>query len=157
MPSDTGGGDEEVLRAPHVLEYTYHRSVGPVIGGFLTALRNGEIVGTRGHDGRVIVPPAEYDPNTGEDTEGTVSVGPGGTVTTWAWAAHPLPNQPLDRPFAWALVKLDGADTAMLHVVDAGSPDALHSGMRVTARFRPQAERIGHVLDIECFVPEGAS
>jgi uncharacterized protein len=152
-----GSGHDAVLRAPHVLEYTYHRSVGPVIGAFLTGLRNGEILGTTGAKGTVIVPPTEYDPITGQDTHDMVRVGTTGTVTTWAWAAHPLADQPLDRPFAWALIKLDQADTALLHVVDAGSPDAMHTGMRVHARFAPEAERRGHVRDIECFVPEAAS
>jgi uncharacterized OB-fold protein len=84
-------------------------------------------------------------------------VGQSGVVRTWSWAAHPLKDQPLDRPFAWALVLLDGADTAMLHVVDAAGPEAMSSGMRVTARWRPAGERIGHMKDIECFVAEGAS
>ena len=153
--------DSDVLRAPHVLEYPYLRSVGPVIGAFLTALRHGRILGARSHavDGSatVVVPPTEYDPITGADVGELVEVGPGGVVTTWSWAAKPRKDQPLDRPFAWALVRLDGADTGMLHVVDAGSPDAMASGMRVTARWRPAVERQGRVQDIECFVPEGGA
>ena len=152
-----GSGHEDILRAPHVLEYTYHRSVGPVLGAFFTGLRNGEILGTTGAAGAVIVPPTEYDPVTGQDTHGSVRVGTAGTVTTWAWTDHPLADQPLDRPFAWALIKLDQADTAILHVVDAGSSDNMQTGMRVHARFAPEAQRRGHVLDIECFVPEGSS
>jgi hypothetical protein len=153
--------DSEVLRAPHVLEYPYLRSVGPVIGAFLTALRDGHILGARSQaaDGSatVVVPPTEYDPVTGADVGELVEVGPGGVVTTWSWALTPKKDQPLDRPFAWALVRLDGADTGMLHVVDAGSPDAMVTGMRVTARWRPAGERQGQVQDIECFVPEGAN
>jgi uncharacterized OB-fold protein len=149
-------GPDEVLRAPHVLEYTYTRSVGPVIGAFLTGLRQGRIVGATGSEGRVVVPPTEYDPLTGEQSGDLVEVGPGGVVSTWAWTEHPAPDQPLDRPFAWALVTLDGATTGLLHVVDAGSADAMASGMRVRARFRPEAQRRGHLLDIECFVPEAA-
>jgi hypothetical protein len=152
---------DDVLRAPHVLEYPYVRSVGPVIGAFLTALRDGRILGARSHgaDGAatVIVPPTEYDPISGADVGELVEVGPSGVVTTWSWAAEPKADQPLDRPFAWALVRLDGASTGMLHVVDAGGPDAMASGMRVTARFRPAGERQGHVRDIECFVPEGSN
>jgi uncharacterized OB-fold protein len=147
---------DDVLRAPHFLEYTYKRSVGPVVGAFLTALRDGRILGVRSGE-RVIVPPAEYDPDTGQDVGALVEVGPGGVVTTWAWAAHPTEDQPLDRPFAWALVRLDSADTAMLHVLDAASPEAVSTGMRVQPRFRPAGERVGHVKDIECFVPEAAS
>ena len=148
-------GSEEVLQAPHVLEYTYTRSVGPVIGAFLTGLREGRILGARGAEGRVVVPPAEYDPITAEASGELVEVGPGGTVSTWAWSPAPTADHPLQRPFAWALVVLDGATTGLLHVVDSGSPDTMATGMRVTARFRPEAERRGHLLDIECFVPEG--
>jgi len=153
--------DSEVLRAPHVLEYPYLRSVGPVIGAFLTGLRDGRILGARSQspDGAptVIVPPTEYDPTTGRDVGELVEVGPSGVVTTWAWASAPRKDQPLDRPFAWALVRLDGADTAMLHAVDAGAPGAMASGMRVTARWRAPGERVGRLLDIECFVPEAAA
>ncbi len=45
-------------------------------------------------------------------------------------ASHPLEGQPLDKPFAWALIKLDGADTALLHAVAADSPDAISTGAR---------------------------
>ena len=146
--------NEEVLRAPHALDYTYTRSVGPVIGAFLTGLRDGRLLGVRAGGGSVVVPPTEYDPVTSEATGELVEVGPGGVVGPWAWAEHPRPDQPLDRPFAWALITLDGADTALLHVVDAGSAEAMTAGMRVQARFRPEGERRGHLLDVECFVPE---
>ena len=147
----------EALHASHSLEYPYSRSVGPVIGGFLTGLRDGKLYGGRGAGGSVIVPPTEYDPTTGEDTGELVEVGPGGVVKTWAWVSHPLPKHPLDRPFAWALITLDGADTALLHAVDAGEAGSIATGDRVTVRFRPAAERIGAMADIEAFVPEGGA
>jgi uncharacterized protein len=147
----------EALHASHRLEYPYSRSVGPVIGAFLTGLRDGTLLGVKGSNGAVIVPPAEYDPTTGDDTGEMVEVGPGGVVESWAWVSDPLPKHPLSRPFAWALIRLDGADTAMLHVVDSGGPDALATGDRVTVRFRPTAERIGAIADIEAFVPEKGS
>lgn len=141
----------EVLTAPLVVEYPFHRTTGPVIGAFFTALREGFVVGVRGSDGRVLVPPFEYDPVTGADLTEIVEVGDAGEVLTWAWVAEPLEGQPFDRPFAFALVKLDGADTGLLHAVDAGSIEAMATGMRVVARWR--AERTGHIADIECFVP----
>lgn len=159
--------DVETLIAPNVIEYPFRRTTGPVIGAFFTALREGFIVGVRGSDGRVIVPPAEYDPVTAEELTEIVEVGDAGEVVSWAWVAEPLDDQPLDRPFAFALVKLDGADTPMVHVVDAGSPDRMATGMRVVARWRPARPaaddevdegaryREGHIADIECFVPEG--
>ena len=36
-------------------------------------------------------------------------------------------------------------------------PDALSTGDRVTVRFRPAADRIGAMADIEAFVPEGGA
>lgn len=142
------------LTAQHVLEYPYRRSLGPVIGRFFTSLRDGRIEGIRTPDGRVIVPPTEYDPQTSEPLDEFVEVGQAGVVTSWAWVTQPRPNHPLTRPFALALVKLDGADTAMLHAVDATAESVMQTGMRVRVRWA--AEREGGIKDIECFVPEPA-
>ena len=144
--------ETEVLSALHVLEYPYKRSVGPVIGRFLTGLREKRFEGIRAADGRVLVPPVEYDPQTAQELSEFVPVGPGGVVTTWSWIAEPRSNNPLQEPFAWALVKLDGADTALLHAVDAGDETKMKTGMRVRPRWRE--ERTGHILDLECFEPE---
>jgi uncharacterized OB-fold protein len=146
----------EVFTSPHKLEYPYARSTGPVIGSFLTALRDGVLIGIRGSGGKVIVPPTEYDPETAEETSGIVEVGPGGVVTSWGWVEAPLAQHPLQHPFAWALVQLDGADTAMLHAVDAGSSSQMSTGMRVTAHFKAPEDRIGNMFDLIAFVPEEA-
>jgi uncharacterized protein len=143
---------QEVLVADHAIEYTYTRSTGPVIGTFLTGLRDKRIVGVRTSDGRVLVPPAEYDPVTSEDLSELVEVADEGVVTTWAWNDTPRLGQPLDRPFAWALVQLDGADTGLLAAVDAGDADVMRTGMRVKARWADQ--RVGSIRDLVCFEPE---
>jgi uncharacterized protein len=144
--------DTDVLVAPNILEYPYTRTVGPVLGRFMTGLREGRIEGVRTNDGRVLVPPAEYDPVTSEALDEFVEVGQAGVVTTWAWVSEPRANQPLDRPFAWALIRLDGADTALLHAVDAGNEARMATGMRVLVKWRD--EREGEIQDIACFVPE---
>ena len=144
--------EPDLLTAQYVLEYPYHRTVGPVIGRFLTGLRDRRIEGIRTRDGRVLVPPVEYDPTTSEALDEFVEVGQSGVVTAWTWVAQPRPQQPFDRPFAYALIRLDGADTALLHVVDAGSADAMSTGLRVRAKWRDKTE--GHICDIECFVPD---
>jgi uncharacterized OB-fold protein len=137
----------------HVIEYPYRRSVGPVLGRFFTGLREGRIEGVRTATGRVLVPPQEYDPETGDAVGDFVAVGTSGVVTAWAWVATPRAKAPLERPFAWALVRLDGADTALLHVVDAGAESRMRTGMRVHVRWRD--ERRGEIRDIACFEPEG--
>lgn len=147
--------EAEPLSAPYVLEYPYRRSVGPIIGQFFTALKERKILGIRMSDGRVMVPPLEYDPYTSEPLNQMVEVGQAGVVVTWAWVHKPRPKHPLDRPFAWALIRLDGADTALLHAVDAGEESRMATGMRVRARWRE--EREGDITDILCFEPEEAS
>ncbi len=140
-----------------VIEFPYTRTTGPVMGPFLTGLRDGRILGRRIGD-RVVCPPLEFHPDTGapvEEPDGElVEVGPGGTVEAWTWVAEPTRKHPFDRPFAFAMVRLDGADTALVHAVDAGSIEAMRTGMRVTARFRD--ERAGAITDLD-FVPEAAA
>jgi uncharacterized protein len=139
------------LSAPLDISFDYTRSLGPVLSEFMSALAERRILGSRSADGRVHVPPAEYDPVTFSPPEELVEVGPGGAVLTWSWEPEPREGQPLSHPFAWALIRLDGADTGMLHAVDVGAPDQMRTGMRVRPRWA--AERSGHIRDIECFEP----
>ncbi|MFZ4517273.1 MAG: Zn-ribbon domain-containing OB-fold protein [Microthrixaceae bacterium] len=147
--------DDELLHAPLVIEYGFNRTTGPVVGAFLTGLREQRVFGIRGVDGRVVCPPVEYDPATGEPLTEMVEVGAEGTVTSWSWVPTDREAQPLPAPYALAMVRLDGADTSMLHVVDAGSPDSIATGDRV--RIRWADERTGSILDIACFEPAGGA
>jgi uncharacterized protein len=131
--------------------FDYTRSLGPTLSQFMTALAGRRILGARGADGRVHAPPFEYDPVTFDPPAELVEVGSEGTVTTWSWSGEPLAGQPLAHPFAWALIRLDGADTAMLHAVDAGSAAAMRTGMRVRVRWADTT--VGHIRDIACFEP----
>jgi uncharacterized OB-fold protein len=139
------------LQAPLEIEFDYTRSLGPVLSQFMAALADRRILGARGADGRMHAPPFEYDPVNAEPPGELVPVGPEGTVVSWSWMPEPLAGQPLAEPFAWALIRLDGADTAMLHAVDAGSAAAMRTGLRVRPRW---AERpAGSIRDIVCFEP----
>ncbi|MEQ6899553.1 OB-fold domain-containing protein [Nocardioides sp. YIM 152588] len=145
------------LSAPVTVSFDYTRSVGPVIGRFLAGLRDGTFVGARTSDGRVVIPPPEFDPATHAATTDFVTLAPTGTVTSWTWVSEPVAGQPFDRPFAFALVTLDGATAPMLHAVDVASPEEMSTGMRVSARWA--AERTGAVTDFvfEPEVPTGTS
>jgi hypothetical protein len=133
------------------VKFPYKRSLGPVIGEFMNGLANMRFVGIRSGD-RVIVPPLEWDPDTGEElSREYVTVGPAGTVTAWCWVEQPTEAHPLDRPFAFALITLDGADTSLLHAVEADGIDGMSVGMRVAPRWK--AERTGHITDVDAFVP----
>jgi len=133
------------------LEFPYSRTLGPVVGAFLAGLREHRILGIRTRDGKVLVPPLEYDPNTGDALEELVEVGPLGSVASWTWVEDPTPKHPLDRPFAFALVVPDGAATAMVHAVDSGSIDRMSTGMRVQPRWRPEPHNM--IDDLACWEP----
>ncbi len=135
------------------MELMYRRSLGPVVGAFLTGLRDQRVLASRTAEGRVICPALEYDPESGDAVDmDLVEVGPGGTVTGWTWVEEPLRKHPSDRPFAWALVRLDGADTSLLHALAVDDPGSITTGMRVVPRWAD--ERTGHITDLACFVPE---
>jgi uncharacterized OB-fold protein len=101
-------------------------------------LRDRKILGVRRKDGSVLVPPKEYDPDSAEALDQMVEVGQAGVVRSWAWVARPRESQPLKRPFAYALILLDGAATPLLHAVDAGTESKMKTGMRVRARWAEQ-------------------
>lgn len=133
------------------LQFPFQRTLGPTIGAFASALADQTLIGVRVGD-RVITPPLEYDPATGAEA-GTdfVKVGPKGTVVNWTWVPEPTHLHPLQTPFAFAFVKLDGADTPVFHAVAVDSPDDIRTGLRVEPRWR--AERQGRIDDLEAFVP----
>ena len=139
----------EVLSQAFELGYTYTRSTGPVVGRFLTALRDRQIIGNRASDGRVIVPPMEYDPDTAEALTEFVDVGQAGEVVSWCWVKEPRDAHPLDEPFAWAMIRLDGADVPMVHCIKAASEDAVKTGGRVKAVWVDEPR--GFIDDIKYF------
>jgi len=143
--------DSGALTEPFELKYAYKRSLGPVLQQFFEALRRRRVLGARTASGRVLMPPSEYDPDTGEAVSELVPLPETGVVTSWSWVDAPAPGEGLERPFAWALVRLDGADTAMLHALDAGSAERVHTGMAVRIRWADAP--VGGIRDIACFVP----
>ena len=140
-----------ILRADHELGFTYRRSVGGAERRFLSGLARAELWGSIDSGGRVTVPPVDWDPATGAPVDRFVRVADHGIVRSWTWVAEPGAAHPLQRPFALALIQPDGADTALLHVVEVESETDVRSGMTVRADWR--AERSGSILDMRAFVP----
>ena len=139
----------DLLKQPFELGFTYTRSTGPVVGRFLTGLRNREIIGNRASDGRVIVPPMEYDPVTADALDEFVPVSDEGVILSWAWVSEPREAHPMEKPFAWAMIRLKGADVPMIHCVAAPEESAVSTGARVKARWVDEPR--GYITDIACF------
>ena len=139
----------EILNQAFELGYTYTRSTGPVVGRFLTELKKRNIVGIKASDGRVVVPPMEYDPDTAAELSEFVQVGQQGEIVSFAWVKEPRAAHPMQVPFAWAMIKLDGADVPMIHCVAAAAESDIVTGARVRAVWAD--ETIGFITDIRCF------
>ena len=139
------------LEAPVTVAFDYTRSVGPVLGKFFSGLRERRIFGGRLADGGIAVPPPEFDPTTHAAVTDFVEVSDHGTVTSWTWVSEPVKDQPLDKPFAFALITLDGATTPLLHAVEVDGPKSISTGMRVQAKWADEPS--GLITDL-VFVPE---
>jgi uncharacterized OB-fold protein len=149
------GEDPDILSAAAELEFPYQHSTGPVIGKFLTALRDERKI--YGIECRachlVLVPPQDYCEVCG----GSVSdsswreVGPEGALTAVTVVRRGQAIHPVPAPFAYALIRLDGAGTDLLHIVRATDYEALPAGTRVRPVWKE--ERQGSVLDIGHFEP----
>ena len=83
------------------ITFPYKRSLGPVVGAFMTALTEKRILGIRNGDA-VLVPPMEWDPATGAElAHDFVEVGPGRhgrVVDVGAGAVRAAPARPRRSP-----------------------------------------------------------
>ena len=135
------------------LPYQYY--AGEVGSRFLVALRDEKkILGQKSSStDRVLIPPRKVDDRTLEDlTDAWVELGDTGVVTGYTVVRYAEPSyQPKAVPYILALIKLDGADTAMTHIVEGIDPAEMKTGVRVKAVFAE--ERKGSVLDIDHFEP----
>src|SRR5437773_8135548 len=122
-PHGRDGADvTEPLEQRVVTEFPYKHSTGEVIGRFLAGLKDQKrIWGQRVAGQGVVVPPTGYSEIDGSEGGEWVAVQDTGVVTAVAVVHQPIEGlHPSASPFAFVLVKLDGADTALAHVVKHG-------------------------------------
>jgi uncharacterized OB-fold protein len=142
----------EPMHQTQAMEFPYKHSTGETIGRFLAGLKEQKTIWGRRVAGQgVVVPPHGYSEIDASPAGDWVSVKDTGTVTAMAIVHRPLERlHPFEQPFAYVLVKLDGADTAFAHVV-RDDLARLKVGARVQAVWAADDERRGHVRDIVCF------
>ena len=131
----------EPMVQPSRISVPYTWWAGETAGRFLTALRDEQtIYGTR-CDGcnRVFVPPRKTCPTCFSPNEAWTPVSTVGTVVAFTVARRQLAAIPEKVPVIFALIRLDGADTALLHTVAGTEPERIAIGMRVQACFSDQA------------------
>ena len=151
-PSATSGTSVAPLDERRTMEFTYKHSTGATVGRFLAGLKEQKTIwGQRVSGQGVVVPPVGYSEVDASDAGEWVAVKETGVVTAVAIVHHPIERlHPSSTPFAFVLVRLDGADTAMAHIV-TDNLDALKVGARVQAVWAPDDQRTGTIRDIACF------
>lgn len=145
-------GSVEPMHADQTMEFPYKHSTGETIGRFLAGLKEQKTIwGQRVAGQGVVVPPLGYSEVDASAAHEWVAVKDTGTLTAVAVVHEPIDRlHPFAEPFAYVLVKLDGADTALAHVAK-GDLAALKVGSRVRAEWASDEDRKGHVRDIVCF------
>ncbi|MEW6264547.1 MAG: Zn-ribbon domain-containing OB-fold protein [Thermodesulfobacteriota bacterium] len=78
-------------------------------------------------------------------------VGPAGTLLTYTVPRFREAIHPRPPGFAYGIIKLDGADTGLTHLLGEYADGQLKRGLRVTAVFKE--ERAGNIMDILYFKP----
>ncbi len=136
------------LKGRIAVPYTWW--VGDVGSRFLVSLRDDKkILGTKcGSCGRVYVPPRRNCGRCFVDMDEWVEVATEGVIEAYTIVHYGYRVQPAKPPFAYALIKLDGADVGFLHLIKRDL-DRIQNGLRVKAVFRKK--RTGRILDIDCF------
>ena len=134
----TGIDEAQVLAATISLPYTL--TTGRAAGSFLAELGNKRILGSRCDEcERVMVPPQDYCTRCGTPSETFVRMPETGTVTAVTRTAKGV----------LALIRLDGADTDLLHRIPEDGP-GVTVGARVRGVWADTAST--SVLDLDGFV-----
>lgn len=130
-----------------------HRYTPGVAGtAFFTALRDrGVLLGSRCEAcSYTYVPARLFCERCFAELAADAEVGPGGELVSFTIGFVGLEGEPLEDPETIGLVRLDGADSVLVHrVLDADEPPEI--GERVEVVLRPEDEREGTILDIEGF------
>ena len=141
-----------VVEGRMALPYQYF--AGTVGSKFLVALRDEQkILGMKCEKcNKVFIPPRATCERCFSDLrDNWVELSDTGVVTGFTVIRYKEPYQPKEPPYVLALIKLDGADTPLAHLLECDDTANAKVGMKVKAVFAE--ERIGSVLDISYFEP----
>lgn len=147
---------DQAIRLEQQITLRYRFAGGGHATRFFTALRDeGRILATRDAAGNVMVPPRPVCGLSSMPMEEWVEVGPEGTLAgctiVYVPFIDPMTGVQRPVPYGFGLIRFDGADTNIYHLLDATEPSAIGVGKRVAAVFKPREERVGSLADIRHF------
>ena len=139
-------------KLPGSLSVAFRYTPGVGNTAFFEALRDrGVFLGSRCDGcGITYLPARTFCERCLAELEASAECGPEGEVVSWTLARVDVDDRPLDPPILAGLIRLDGADTVLLHRL-VGFDAEPEVGARVRAVVSP--DRTGSILDVEGFAP----
>ena len=142
------------IRTPIAIHYDY--SIGAGSSTFMRAIREGRILGARCPDtGKVYVPPRLSSVETASPMSELVELPDRGVIYTYCIVNIKFYAQVLEIPYAYAYIVLDGADSAIMHLIQECPVEKIRPGMRVQAVWKDPAEWTESMENIRYFKPTG--
>jgi uncharacterized OB-fold protein len=149
----------QTLKEPHSvvgkMHVPYKYFVGALASRFCIELRdNQKIMGIRCPQcDKVLMPPrSDCVKCFGKlDESMFVELSGKGTLTSYTVVHYSEPMHPMNAPFAYGIIRLDGADTGLTHFLGEVDLDEVSVGMKVEPVFKEKRE--GNILDIKYFRP----
>jgi len=135
------------------IKVPYSWAAGKVASRFYLGLRERKIYGLRCPNCNLVyVPPKKVCHRCFSELTEWVRVSDEGILQTFTIVHYHEPAlHPVKAPFAYGIIKLDGADTGLVHLIGEANLSDLKEGMRLKAVFRDRPE--GNYLDIKYFKP----
>lgn len=127
---------------------------GSVGSKFIISLRDAnKILGVKCPKcNKVYVPPREYcEKDLTKLTDNWVELGNEGVITNYTVVHYNDRHLPKKAPYILALIKVDGADTPFIHVVEGIAYEEVKVGMKVKAVYAKDA--VNTMLQIDHFEP----
>lgn len=145
------GSSPIIVEGALIIPYRY--ALGTVASRFYTELRDhARLLATRCSTcGKVYMPPVATCLDCFSLLTDWTQLAPRGTVSAYTVVRRQLTIHPKPAPLIYAIIRLDGADTGLVHLLDEVRPEDVHVGLKVRAVFREKRE--GTILDIDHFKP----
>ena len=139
------------MKIPGELSVSFRYTPGVGNTAFFEALRDrGKFLGSRcDRCGVTYLPARAFCERCLRELDPALECGPEGELVSWTTAHVDVDDQPLSSPVRYALVRLDGADTVLLHRWLGATEPAVGSRVRAVLADR----RDGSILDVEGFEP----
>ncbi len=144
----------ETMASPLRMDYTYVAGAGR--SAFLRGLAERRLLARRCPGcGLVYLPSPEFCSRCLRPVGPSFELPGQGEIATFCVVNFPFPGQAYEPPYAVAHIRLDGADTRLMHLVREVAPERVRIGMRVEPVWVADDELDTSATSIRYFRPVG--